>query len=71
MIRQVHAVPSSRPMVNTKGAVTGTNGVHTKDELLMSLLASEAMVDSRSAEILSAEQVEELKKVRVLPNWIH
>ena len=34
----------------------------TRDELLMSLLASEAMVDSRESEILSSEQVEELKK---------
>lgn len=35
-----------------------------KDDLLMSLLASEAIVDSRGYEILSAEEVEELKKVR-------
>ena len=36
-----------------------------KDDLLMSLLASEAMVDSRGFDILSAEEVEELKKVRL------
>lgn len=38
--------------------------VDTRDELLMSLLASEAVVDSREFEILSSEEVEELKKVR-------
>lgn len=45
-----------------------TNGVHTvntRDALLLSLLSSEAMVDSRGYEILSAEEVEELKKVCV------
>ncbi|KAG9123858.1 hypothetical protein FRC07_013720 [Ceratobasidium sp. 392] len=71
-------IPASgvRPVVNTKSAIpknrTGTpasvtNGaVNTKDELLLSLLASEAVVDSRDAEILSAEQVEELKKEDIL-----
>ncbi|CDO77018.1 hypothetical protein BN946_scf184380.g3 [Trametes cinnabarina] len=34
----------------------------SKDDLLMSLLASEAIVDSRGFEVLSAEEVEELKK---------
>ncbi|KAL6309835.1 Up-regulated during septation-domain-containing protein [Sparassis latifolia] len=34
----------------------------TRDDLLVSLLASEAIVDSRACEILSAEEVEELKK---------
>ncbi|KAH8094933.1 Up-regulated during septation-domain-containing protein [Cristinia sonorae] len=33
-----------------------------RDDLLMSLLASEAIVDSRGYEVLSAEEVEELKK---------
>lgn len=37
-----------------------------RDDLLMSLLASEAIVDSRGCEILSAEEVEELKKVCTL-----
>ena len=36
----------------------------SKDDLLLSLLASEAIVDSRGFDILSAEEVEELKKVR-------
>ncbi|KAJ6515405.1 Up-regulated during septation-domain-containing protein [Mycena sanguinolenta] len=35
---------------------------NTRDELLISLLASEAVVDSRDFEILSSEEVEELKK---------
>jgi hypothetical protein len=38
--------------------------VDTRDELLMSLLASEAIVDSHECEILTSEEVEELKKVR-------
>jgi hypothetical protein len=37
--------------------------VNIRDELLTSLLTSEAVVDSRECEILSAEEVEELKKV--------
>ncbi|KIJ37456.1 hypothetical protein M422DRAFT_50524 [Sphaerobolus stellatus SS14] len=40
--------------------------VNTRDELLMSLLASEAIVDSRGFEILSAEEVEELKREQQL-----
>ena len=39
--------------------------VNTRDDLLMSLLASEAVVDSRGFEVLSAEEVEELKRVCV------
>jgi hypothetical protein len=38
---------------------------NTKDELIIELLASEAVVDSRDFEILDAEKVEDLKKVRV------
>lgn len=36
---------------------------NVRDDLFLSLLASEAIVDSRGCEILSAEEVEELKKV--------
>lgn len=36
--------------------------LNTRDELLISLLASEAVVESRDFEIFSAEEVEELKK---------
>ena len=39
--------------------------LNTRDQLLMSLLTSEAVVDSRSFDILSAEETEELKKVRI------
>ncbi|OCH95907.1 hypothetical protein OBBRIDRAFT_444192 [Obba rivulosa] len=35
---------------------------NTKDDLLLGLLASEAVVDSRGCEILNSEEVEELKK---------
>lgn len=41
--------------------LSGTTNM--RDELLITLLASEAIVDSRGYEILSAEEVEELKKV--------
>ncbi|KAG8882651.1 hypothetical protein FRB97_007997 [Tulasnella sp. 331] len=36
--------------------------LNIKDELLMSLLASQAIVDSRNSEILTAEDVDELKR---------
>jgi len=50
--------PSPRHLGN------GVQQANTRDAMLLSLLSSEAMVDSRSYEILSAEEVEELKKVR-------
>ena len=37
--------------------------LNTRDELLMSLMASEAVVDSRGFDILTAEEVEDYKKV--------
>lgn len=40
--------------------------LNTRDELLMSLLASEAVVDSREFDILSSEQVDDLKKVTLI-----
>lgn len=36
--------------------------LNVRDDLLLDLLASEAVVDSRGCQILSAEEVEELKK---------
>ena len=39
--------------------------LNVRDDLLMSLLASEAIVDSRDYDILSSEEVEELKQVRL------
>ncbi|KAJ7129229.1 Up-regulated during septation-domain-containing protein [Mycena epipterygia] len=41
---------------------TTQSPLNTRDELLISLLASEAVVDSRDFEILSSEEVDDLKK---------
>lgn len=38
--------------------------LNIRDDLLLSLLASDAVVDSREFEILSSEEVDELKRVR-------
>jgi hypothetical protein len=37
---------------------------NTRDAMILSLLSSEAMVDSRVYEVLNAEEVEEFKEVR-------
>ena len=59
----------SRPMPNRvtqlKPWKRASGPVDTRDELLMALLASEAIVDSRDFDILHSEDVEELKKVCV------
>ena len=47
----------------TGGSISSTTTSNVRDELLMSLLASQALVDSRDLEILTSEQVDELKKV--------
>ena len=47
----------------TGSGVSSTTTTNVRDELLMSLLASQALVDSRDLEILTSEQVDELKKV--------
>jgi len=62
------AGPSSpRTHLPTSSLSISQNGpLNTKDELLMSLLTSEAVVDSRECEILSAEEIEELKNVRLI-----
>lgn len=39
--------------------------VNTRDELLMMLLSSQAVMDSREFEILTSEEVDELKTVRI------
>lgn len=63
------SVPTSpsRPMPNRVAQLRAwkraSGTVDTRDELLMSLLASEAIVDSREFDILHSEDVEELKKV--------
>ncbi|CAE7224207.1 unnamed protein product [Rhizoctonia solani] len=54
--------PPPRPVVNTKSKSKTRSTHQSKEDLLMSLLASEAVMDSRASEILGAEQVEELKK---------
>ena len=40
-----------------------SGNLNTRDELLISLMASEAVIDSRDFEIITAEEVEDLKKV--------
>jgi Up-regulated During Septation len=47
----------------------GSDPINTRDELLMMLLTSQAVLDSREFEILSAEEVDDLKKVRGLTTY--
>ncbi|KIO23000.1 hypothetical protein M407DRAFT_215617, partial [Tulasnella calospora MUT 4182] len=58
--------PRASPAVSgTASSLTWRNAhssVNMKDELLLSLLASQAVVDSKDSEILNAEDVEELKR---------
>ncbi|KAF7352376.1 hypothetical protein MVEN_01201700 [Mycena venus] len=54
-------VPPATMRLSTSRIAT-QSALNTRDELLISLLASEAVVDSRDFEILSSEEVEELKK---------
>ncbi|KAF8897864.1 Up-regulated during septation-domain-containing protein [Infundibulicybe gibba] len=59
--------PNHQVLRKPVAALPGTefkrlSGLNTRDELLISLLASEAIVDSREFEILCSEEVEELKK---------
>ncbi|SRR5258708_2421290 len=61
-------VPLTQPLaIKPSNGVwrNGTLPINTKDELLMMLLTSQAVLDSREFEILSAEEVEELKRVRI------
>jgi hypothetical protein len=55
----------SRKSVNLSDSGWKQNSglLNTRDELLMSLMASEAVVDSRGFDILTAEEVEDYKKV--------
>ena len=59
-------LPEPTPSESSVGWKRTSGLVNIRDELLMSLLTSEAVVDSRECEILSAEEVEELKKVRAM-----
>ncbi|KAH9482362.1 hypothetical protein JR316_0004462 [Psilocybe cubensis] len=54
--------PSRKSSVRKSKQQSPPVPVNTRDELLLSLMASEAAIDSRSFEILSAEQVDDLKK---------
>ncbi|KAI6135194.1 Up-regulated during septation-domain-containing protein [Pisolithus thermaeus] len=58
------ATPDSLPASTTNEPRRKRTSEHVdiRDELLMSLLTSEAIVDSRDCEILGAEEVEELKE---------
>ena len=55
----------SRKSINLSdsGWKRNSGPLNTRDELLMSLMASEAVVDSRGFDILTAEEVEDYKKV--------
>lgn len=49
------------------GDVKRSSGfLNTRDELLFSLLASEAVVECRDFTIITSEEVEDLKKVRAV-----
>ncbi|EIN10854.1 hypothetical protein PUNSTDRAFT_85232, partial [Punctularia strigosozonata HHB-11173 SS5] len=52
----------SRKLPNYSSPLRPSSPGNSRDELLISLLASEAVVESRDCEILPAEEVEELKK---------
>jgi len=56
----------TRKSVNRSDAKRSSGFTNTRDELLFSLLASEAVVDSRGFAVLTCEEVEELKKVTEL-----
>ncbi|KAF7332435.1 hypothetical protein MKEN_00125400 [Mycena kentingensis (nom. inval.)] len=64
--RQLSSPLSRAPAVPTRLSTSSRTAVQppstTRDELLLSLLASEAVVDSRDFEILTSEEVEELKR---------
>ncbi|PPQ68308.1 hypothetical protein CVT25_001396 [Psilocybe cyanescens] len=54
--------PSRNSSVRKSNQQSKPAPANTRDELLLSLMASEAAIDSRNFEILSAEQVDDLKK---------
>ncbi|KAI6146086.1 Up-regulated during septation-domain-containing protein [Pisolithus tinctorius] len=57
-----HPAGPSYPYAAPPDSLLAFEHVNIRDELLMSLLTSEAIVDSRDCEILGAEEVEELKE---------
>ncbi|KAF9567397.1 hypothetical protein CPC08DRAFT_656557 [Agrocybe pediades] len=56
------AATTSLPPQTPSRRLSPSRPLNTRDELLISLMASEAVVDSRDYDILDAEQVDELKK---------
>ena len=58
-------LPDLPPDLPPHPLTNGVKQVNTRDALLLSLMSSEAMVDSRGYDILNAEEVDELKKVRI------
>ncbi|KAF9514747.1 hypothetical protein BS47DRAFT_1294739 [Hydnum rufescens UP504] len=65
-LKKNHVAPSS-PSKSPRGVwKNGSDPINTRDELLMMLLTSQAVLDSREFEILSAEEVDELKKEHAL-----
>jgi len=62
--RKATRIPPPDAIPLTADHSNGDSAYSTRDELLLSLLASEAVVECQGHEILSSEQVEELKKVR-------
>lgn len=55
---------SFNPRRSDPGWKRDSGNLTTRDELLISLMASEAIIDCREFIILGTEEVEELKKVR-------
>lgn len=58
-----HRISRKSVNLSESGWKRNSGTLNTRDELLMSLMASEAIIDSRGFDILSAEEVEDLKKV--------
>ncbi|PPQ80493.1 hypothetical protein CVT26_004272 [Gymnopilus dilepis] len=56
------ATSTSNSNANLNRLSASAGPLNTRDELLISLMASEAVIDCREFEILGAEEVEELKK---------
>lgn len=60
-------IASSEAMLSLNSPkVPGSSFLDTADEMLMQILISQAVIDSKNFEILSLEEVEELKKVCII-----
>jgi hypothetical protein len=64
-LQYLGATGSKRVISSSELSATNGGGANARDQLFISLLSSEAVVDSREYHVLQAEEVEELKKVRV------